>query len=1046
MTKKLFAKAATALMVLAASLLGMGSAYAQNRTISGKVVDTGGQPVIGAAVTVVGNSRIGAATDLNGAFTLSVPAGATMSVESIGYKTQTFAIGNQSTFDIVLEDDAEMLEETVVIGYGVQRKSDLTGSVASVRGEDLANRSTGDAASALQGKAAGVQILNYSGAPGQGAAIRVRGYSSNSGEIGPLLIVDGLQVDNIQYLDPSMIESMEILKDAASAAIYGMRAGNGVVLITTKSGSGKGRTSISYDFKYTIQSLAHLPGVMNREQFIDFKRMQGVNIDQALNANGDDGVIDTDWSKVLFEKGIVQQHALTFQGGNNNGHFFLSFNYLDNNGIVVGDKDTYTRLSAQINADYKIKPWLTVGTNNSIEKWATRGVTQRSETNSPMMAVIQNDPLTPPYFDDPSQFSESMKRVWEGQVPPGFEPYDPHSLLVQAPDGRWYAESKYVDNDHGSPLIQLARSNSTNGGITVRGTTFLNFSPIKGFVFTSRLGYRINYSNSHNYSTPYYANDMAKSDQYSISAGANTGLYFQWENFANYDFSIGKNSFTVMAGMAYNQRSTDNVSASASGKDILSGYEENFRYLDFVKNSDGTTKQFNNRPGFSSVELSYFGRLIWNYDNRYSLQANFRADAADSSKLSKKARWGYFPSISGYWTISNEPFFKNNVSRDAVSFLKLHASWGLNGNVNVLRDYKYDATIALNGTWYEYGLNAEPSYGSKPSGAANRGLKWETSEQLDLGIDARFLNNRLTTSIAWYDKNTRDLLVEATLPPEIGVGTSTLNAGTVNNKGLEFEIGWKDTIGDFHYAINGNIAWQRNMVTYLHPTLPRDVKGSYYVSQIRSAFEVGYPIWYMYGYQFDGVDEKTGAPKLHDFTGDGDATDLDKTMIGSGIPDYTYGLTLNLGWKNLDLVVFGTGVAGNEIFPVLYRTDRPFNNTLEYYHANSWTPENPNARFPKASLVANDTKFWASSANVFDGSFFKIKQIQLGYTLPANLTKKAMINSLRLFVSFDDFFTFTSYPGLDPETATTENIQQMGIDLGTYPTTRKVVFGVNVSF
>ena len=1070
MTKKLFAKAAAIMMVLAASLLGMGSAYAQNRTISGKVVDTGGQPVIGAAVTVVGNTRIGTATDLNGAFSLSVPAGANISVESIGYKGQTFAIGTQSTFDIVLEEDTEMLEETVVIGYGVQKKSDLTGSVASVRSEDLQNRSTSDAAAALQGKAAGVQILNFSGAPGQGASIRVRGYSSNSGNIGPLLIVDGLKVDNIQYLDPSMIESMEVLKDAASAAIYGAEAGNGVVLITTKSGaSNNGRSSVSYDGKFTFQSLAHLPGVMNAEQFIDFKRMQGYDIDSELRNNGYAGE-DTDWSKALFEGGFAQQHALTFQGGNNNGHFFVSLNYLDNNGIVVGDKDVYTRLSTQINADYNIKPWLTVGTNNSIEKWSTRSVSHMSETNSVMMSVIQNDPLTPVYFTDPSQFSTNMRLTYENNPPEdAFKAFNGPDLIVTAPDGRFYAVSKYVDNDHGSPLIQLARNNQTNGGVTVRGVGYANITPIKGLVISSRFGYRISQSNGHNYSTPYYANLMAKATEYSISANANTGLYYQWENFANYTFSIGKNNFNAMAGMSFTHNKSDNVSASASGPDILSGYEPNFIYLNYVNSNSDTKKSFSNAPS-ESANLSYYGRLVWNYDNRYSLAANFRADAFDSSKLSLQNRWGYFPSFSGYWTISNEQFFKNNVSRDAVSFLKLRASWGRNGNINVLNGYPYSTSISYNSSYYEYGPDAAPAYGSRPSGLANPNLTWETSEQLDLGLDARFLNNRLTFTAEWYNKNTKDLLVSINPVPEIGVNSTTVNGGNVNNNGLEFELGWKDTIGDFSYSINANFTKQSNKVTYLDPNISRILYGSYYVSQLRTAFEAGYPIWYMYGYQFDGIAQETiyktnqdgsfalddagnkivkynpGDAILHDFTGDDVIGEADKTFIGKGIPDITYGLTINLAWKGIDFTLFGTGVAGNNIFPVLYRTDRPYNNTLEFYHANSWSEQNRNARFPNPAAVKNANDFWASSANVFDGTYFKIKQIQLGYTLPSKLTRKALINNLRVYVSFDDFFTFTSYPGLDPETATTSNAQQLGVDLGTYPTTRKMVFGVNVTF
>ncbi len=1043
MTNKVFKKVAAVVLTSVMCLMGT-LAYGQNRAISGTVVDGSGLPVIGATVMVVGNSSIGTVTNADGAFTLNVPAGANITVSCIGYASQTVPVGQQSVFNFILQEDTEFLDETVVIGYGVQRKSDLTGAVASVRSDDLQNRSTSDAASALQGKAAGVQILNYSGAPGQGAAIRVRGYSSNSGNIGPLLIVDGLKVDNIQYLDPSMIESMEILKDAASAAIYGAQAGNGVVLITTKAGSNNGTSSITYDFKLTNQSLAHLPGVMNAEQFIDFKKMQGYDIEAEMEHNGYKGE-DTDWSKALFEPSFAQQHALTFQGGNNNGHYFFSLNYLNNNGIVVGDKDVYKRLSAQINADYNIKPWLNVGTNTSIEKWSTRSVSQMSETNSVMMSVIQNDPLTPVYYTDPSQFPTAMRLVYEGNAgETAFLQYNGPDLITQAPDGRWYAVSNYVDNDHGSPLIQLARNNQTNEGVTVRGTAFANLTPFKGLVITSRFGYRLSFSNGHNYSTPYWANTMAKATEYSISANANTGIYYQWENFANYNKVFGKHALGLMAGMSYTENRTDNVNGSASGPDILSGYAENFRFLNYVNSNSDTRKSFGNLPGMST-QLAYFGRVTYSYDNRYSLQANFRADAFDSSKLSKQNRWGYFPSFSAGWTVSNEPFFRDNISRDAVSFLKLRASWGRNGNINVLNGYPYATSISYNSSNYEFGPDAAKEYGSRPSGLANPNLKWETSEQIDLGVDARFLGDRLSIGLDWYNKDTKDLLVSINPVPEIGVSSTTVNGGRVNNKGFEVEVGWKDRIGELNYSINANFSTLKNRVVELDPSISRILYGSYYVSQLRTAFEAGYPIWYMYGYQFDGIDAE-GNAILHDFNDDKIIGEADKTFIGKGIPDYTYGVTFNLDWKGLDFVLFGTGVGGNDIFPVLYRTDRPYNNTLEYYHSHSWSPSNKNARFPNPEAVKNDNAFWASSANIFDGSYFKIKQIQLGYTLPSSITKKVLINRLRMYVSLDDFFTFTNYPGLDPETATTTNAQQLGVDLGSYPTTKKLIFGVNVTF
>ena len=799
MTKQCIAKAVMFVSILAASLLGAGSAFAQNRTISGTVVDTSGEPVIGAAVTVVGNSRIGAATDLNGAFSLSVPAGANISVESIGYKPQTFAIGNQSVFNIVLEEDTEMLEETVVIGYGVQKKSDLTGAVASVRSEDLQNRSTTDAAAALQGKAAGIQIINSSGAPGAGADIRVRGYSSNSGNIGPLLIVDGLKVDNIQYLDPSMIESMEVLKDAASAAIYGAQAGNGVVLITTKSGQ-EGTAHISYNGRFTLQSLGKKADIFGAKDYIEYQTYIG-NINQdVLNANGYNG-LDTNWYDAVFQPSWSKQHGITFQGGNNKGHFFTSLNYVDDDGIVVGKKDVYHRLTAQINADYQLFKWFNISTNNSIEKWDRKSVS--SGYGSVLNSVVSLDPLTPPYI---SRLEDTPGGMQEHYAAGEYIPTDPTH------NNDFYGTSKYLEEATGNPLFQRDKTDSSNGGINIRGALAANFMPVQGLTITSRFGYRINQSSSHSFDRPYWLTSMANSKNYSISASANTGYYYQWENFANFNRTFGKHNVGAMAGMSYTESHSDNVSAGGSGPDPLRGYEPNFLYVDYLNSNSNTTRSTGNAPSMSA-QLSYFGRLMYSFDNRYSIQGNFRADAYDSSKLSKQARWGFFPSVSAGWTISNEPFFRDNVSRDAVSFLKLRASWGLNGNVNVLSGYRYSTSIAQNGQMYQMNPSAgdgRATYGSMPSGLANPGLKWETSEQYDAGLDARFLNNRLTFTADWYRKYTNDLLISISPLPEIGVSSTTVNAGKVLNTGLEFELGWKDTIGDFSYGINANLSTLHN--------------------------------------------------------------------------------------------------------------------------------------------------------------------------------------------------------------------------------------------
>ncbi len=1041
MLKKLTAKVAAFVLIVAAGILAGAELHAQNRTISGTVLDTGGVPIPGAAVLVQGNSRLGTTTDMDGKYNLSVPANATLVVSCIGYETQNVTTGTATVYDVVMKEDTQLIEETVVIGYGVQRKSDLTGSVASVNSDDLKNRSTTDAAAALQGKAAGVQVINSSGAPGEGAKIRVRGYSSNSANIGPLLIVDGLKVDNIQYLDPSMIKSIEVLKDAASAAIYGAEAGNGVVLVTTKTGDN-GTASVSYEGKFTLQMLGKKAELFEGDEYVEYQKYIGNLNDEILTANGYVPGMSYNWFDAVFAPSWAMQHGVTLQGGNNRGHYLTSLNYLDNDGIVIGDKDVYKRLSAQINADYKLFDWFTIGTTTSFEKYSRTSVSQ-SSYGSMLNSVMSLDPLTPAYYSRIEDCATGMQQHYAMGDP-----------ILRDPNHNndFYATSKYLEEATGNPLLQRDRTDSSGEGINIRGSIFGNLTPLKGLVITSRFGYRIAQSQSHSYSAPYWATSMASSTEYSLSANINTSYYYQWENFANYNRTFGKHNVGAMAGMSFIQSNWDNASISASGTDILKSYDENFRYIDYLKSD--ATKTVGNAPG-RSAQISYFGRLSYSYDDRYSIQANFRADAFDSSKLSRQARWGYFPSFSAGWTISNESFIKDNVTPDALSFLKLRASWGRNGNVSVLSGYPYVATISVNDQWYMYTPstgNGALTYGSGPTALANPDLKWETSEQVDVGLDARFLRDRLTLGVDWYRKVTKDLLVSFAPVPEIGVKSTYANAGDVLNTGVEIELGWKDNVGDFSYGINANFATLHNEVLSLHSALDRidgTVGGvSGLNNKIRTSFEAGYPIWYFRGYEYAGVNPETGAAQYYDANGEITETVMDNDLkyIGKAIPDATYGITVNLAYKGFDFLVFGTGTIGNDIFSLLYSADRSRTNTLTHYYRNSWKEDNRTTLYPDMRKVANDWYFWSSSASIFNGAYFKFKQIQLGYTLPQKFTRKFLVNNFRVYASLDDFFTISSYPGCDPETATTGSHDAMGYDAGTYPTSKKVVFGVNITF
>ncbi len=1020
---------------------------AQNIRVSGTVLDADSSPLPGVNVIQTGTT-IGTITDLDGKYEIEVPSDANLTFSYIGFLNTSIDVNGRTTLPpVTMKADDKELEEVVVVGYGTQKKSDLTGSVASVKGEDLMNRSTTDAAAALQGKAAGVQILNSSGKPGQGASIRVRGYSSNSNNIGPLLIVDGLQVSSIQYLDPSMIESMEVLKDAASAAIYGAEAGNGVVLITTKSGA-KGKGRISYEGKFINQSLGRVPELLDADEFKDWMAMQNgkdgvakvqADLNDAQSSYGWDPNTNTNWLDEYFESTWAQQHTLTFSGGNDRGTYFASVSHVNQDGIVKGNRDKYERLTAQINADYKVKDWLQIGTNTSIEKWRSRGVSENGYgTSFEMLLLI--DPLTPVYWTDESQMLGDYKDHYK-KVQAGTENY-----TLFHDDKGYYATSYFNQRlAGGNPFSQRDRAEEKKDGVNVNGTAFINITPIKQITYTSRLGYRLSYDNSNNWKYPYYINGQTKEDNYQIDGRINNSIWYQWENFINYNQTFAeKHNVTAMVGMSYRQSDDNYISATASGPDILKDYAPNFIYLKSVNANESTNKGFDGVPGTSRA-ISYFGRLTYSFDNRYSVQANFRADAFDASKLAADNRWGKFFSTSLGWTFSNESFFKNNIDESIMSFGKFRFSWGQNGNVNVLSGYKYTAGIATNEQFYNLDDTNKGYYGSMTNGIANPGLTWETSEQIDLGADFRFLNDRLSVGLDWYKKTTKDLLVDAPTMPESGVSSITINAGKIENQGFEMELTWRDNIGGVKYSVSGNMATLKNKVTYLDPSIQRiagaTVEGAS-PEAIRCYFEEGEPIWYMRGYKYKGMGkDKDGNDVPVYYAKDGSETidpqADDMCNLGSGIPDVTYGITLSAEYKGIDLTIFGSGAAGNDIYYGLYRTG--YNNIAKGVY------EDFKDGLADASAVAGSGTFWRSSAMIYNGSFFKIKQIQLGYTLPKHITQKAFMESVRAYISLDDFFTFTKYPGLDPETCTQE-YNCPGLDKGAYPTMKKFVIGVNITF
>ena len=1006
-------------------LAGMPFLLAQNQIkVSGKVTDDLKESMIGVSVFEKGTTN-GVITDLDGIFICFSKEGAVIVYSYIGYVTQEKK-AVPGVMNVTLKEDTKTLDEVVVVGYGVQKKSSVTGAISQVKTEDMQNRTISNAPAALQGKTAGVQVIQTSAAPGSSPTVRVRGYSSNVSS-NPLYVVDGVRLSDISGIDPNDIASMEVLKDAASAAIYGAEAGNGVVLITTKKGkSGQGK--ITYDFQFSSQSLARVPKMLSAEQYIDYMVEANTFTEDYLLQNWD-GVTNTAWTDVAFENSRMQKHNIAFTNGSDRGNYYLSLTYLDDNGIVKGNADTYKRLTATINSEYEIKPWLKVGTTNQIEKYNVRSVSTNNEYGSLLTSILQLDPLTPDTYTYENLPTHMLTALNSGKH------------LLQDDNGNYYAVSKFFAGEQYHPMIMRDNNIGKNSGFNVNGSVYADFKPFKGFTFTSRFGYRLSGTRSSTTDLPFYGNATQSRDYVGQSNTSSTTIYYQWENFANYMKTFGQHTVTAMVGMSYQESTYDYVNGSLSPneEDALKKNDPLFYYLNYasasaIKGVGGEKTR--------SAKLSYFGRVGYEFAGRYLLQASLRADAADLSLLPATNRWGYFPAVSVGWTVSEEKFFAP--LKDHVSSLKLRASWGQNGSLAALSGYAYSTDMALGGL-YPFVMGNSYITSAAPSTMGNDELKWETSEQINVGIDARFLNDRLTFSMDYFDKKTKDLLVSGTTPSLIiGGSTSPMNAGNVSNKGWEFELGWRDRIGSFNYGVRANLATLKNKVTYIDPSITRLSGVNFHTSTI-TYFEEGYPVYYFRGYKFKGVDPATGDPTFYDLDESGDLNDGDLAYIGDAIPDFTYGITLTAGWKGFDLTVFGTGSQGNDIFNCISRPDFAASNKMkEVFYDNRWTASNPNGSVPRAGATNMD-KYQISDALVYDGSFFKIKQIQLGYTFPKNWMKKLCVGNLRIYGSLDDFFTFTKYPGFDPEAAA-NSTSGMGIDKGSYPCSKKVVLGFNIEF
>lgn len=999
-------------------------AVKQDNRVNGVVLDADGQPIIGANVVVKGSTN-GTITDMDGKFSIDAADNATLSISYIGYLPKDVAVKGKNNLTVKLDEDTKMLDEVVVVGYGVQKKSVVTGAISSVKAEDMMNTANTRPEQALQGKTSGVQVLSSSGAPGAGIKIRIRGYSSN-GNSDPLYIVDGLRTDDISALEPSNIASMEVLKDGASAAIYGAEGGNGVVLITTKTGSA-GKAKVTYDFQYTIQSLGKTPKVMNAEQYIGYMNESGAVTDVQWDGT------DTNWIKESFESAPMQKHNISVSGGNDKTTYLMSLSFLNQDGIVKGDDDNYKRYSGMFNGSQQVNNWLKLGSSIQINRSVRHSFNENDEFRGVIANAVLLDPLTPVTYNN--GLPQRVQSLVDAGKP-----------VMTGDNGNYYGISQYVNGETINPLVQKGQNKSITTNTQFMGNVYLDLTPIKGLTITSKLGVNYFANNVHNYKPQYYYSGEMMNTSASVNESDANMTYWQWENFASYMKSISKHNFTIMLGTAVSRR--DYKTVNASGFPLIKD-QESYADLDYI------SSQANSKVGGTTVtdtKMSYFARLNYDYDNKYLLQATVRRDAAGLSILPKSQRWGTFPAVSAGWVISNEEFFPK---WNWLSHAKIRFSWGQNGSLSNLGGFSYASNIvssggAMNWVTWSY-INASKLYpmadgsysgASAPAVLGNTRLTWETSEQTDFGLDLRFFDNRLGFTVDYYRKTTKDLITTNTPPLEAGNSASPINGGNVLNKGIDFELSWRDQIGDFKYGISANLSTMKNKVTYLDPTISRINGATVNKWSSATAFEKGLPVWYFRGYKTNGIDPETGDINIVDVNGDGLINNNDFTYIGSAIPDITYGATINMEYKGFDFTAFIQGQAGNDILMGMLRTDRPTTNKLSLFYTDRWTPDNRNASRPSAKV---DSKYWNSDQMLFNGAFMKIKQIQLGYSLPTSVTNTLHIGHTRAYVSLEDFFTFTSYPGMDPE-ASSSNNNSIGIDRGFFPISKKVLFGLQLNF
>ena len=1028
-------------------IMGASCASALAQQLRGTVKDEAGEPVIGAAVLVKGTTT-GTTTDIDGSFLLAnVPEGSVLEVSSIGYQSVSVTVNGDAPLDIIIKEDTMILDDVVVIGYGVQKKSVVTASIAKVDAEDLGATAPLRVDNALKGLAAGVNVTSSSGQPGAAARIRIRGTGTiNNSD--PLYIVDGMPIEGgIDYLNPNDIESIEVLKDAASGAVYGARAANGVILVTTKKGSGK--TSVAYNFTYGFSSPWREREVLNASEYAVMMNEGRVNAgmmplypDPYKYGEG------TDWQKEVFNYNAPSQsHELSVSGASERVNYYLSLGYNSQDGIVGGNygRSNYDRLSVRSNIGCTLfdnsedRNWLnkaTIGTNLSYAYITSTGVTTNSTWGSPLGSALALSPILGVHAT--AEEAESYLGITDY-----VHMYDKDGSIFMLPGADY--------NEMVNPVASLSLPASKGWSHKFVGNFNFELQIWDNLKFRTSLGADLSFWGNDGYTPIYYLGTNNKATYSSASSESDRSLVWQLENILTYDKTIGKHSFSVLLGQSMKESSGYYLGGSAR---YLKDY--NKPYLSYT-NSVVENGDYNawGAPNPKSKLASWFFRASYNYDERYMAQVTVRRDG--SSRFGANNRWGTFPSFSLGWNLHKEPYIRMPYWFNTA---KLRFSWGQNGNDNI-GDFRYTVLTSSNNN-YIFGEDENIIIGTKASGLANPDLKWETSTQTDIGIDLGFLSNSLTFTIDWFRKVTSGMLMEMNIPTYVGEAKPIGNVGIMNNSGVEMELGYKLSKGDWDFNVKGNLSYLRNrLIEYGNESGWANLDSFQGTGAISRA-ENGMPFPFFYGYKTDGVfqnmdevnsyvnsegglimpDAVRGDVRFVDMDGDGKITADDRTCIGDGTPDWTWGLTLNLAWRGIDLSMLWQGTIGNDVYDATRRNDISKTN-LPAYMLNRWTGEGTSDKYPR--FVLGDSVNWQSSdLMVYDGSYLRLKNIQLGYTLPEHITRRIFISKLRVFVAAENLLTLTKYHGYDPEISSGGT--SLGIDYGVYPQARTFSFGVNVAF